>query len=84
MEAKLFSGTLNTKISYCLHKYTCLDYIKLHVVHGNPLGTVAGSLASRPKIDTCMPHILSWIFFSLPLIQEKQVISYWQNKMVAK
>ena len=55
-------GPLNTKIPYCLHKQTCLDYIKLHGVHGNLLGAVAGSFASRPKIDTCMPHILSWIF----------------------
>ena len=52
-------GPLNTKNSYCLQKLTYLDYIKLHGVHGNPSGTVAGSFASRPKIDTCVLHILS-------------------------
>ena len=70
MDAKFFNGTpkymyqkflLSPKISY-------LDYIKLHGVHGNPSGTVAGSFASRPKIDTCVLHLFSWIFFSLPLI----------------
>ena len=59
-DAKLFNGTtkyqtfiLSPKINlFGLHK-------KLHGVHGNPSGTVAGSFASRPKIDTCVLHILS-------------------------
>ena len=61
MDAKLLDGTtkyqkflLSTKINY-------LHYIKLRGVHGNPFSTVAGSFASRPKIDTCMPHLFSWI-----------------------
>ena len=52
-------GPQNTKNSYCLRKLTYLDYIKLHGAHGNPSDTVAGSFACRPKIDTCVLHILS-------------------------
>ena len=74
-DAKLFKVTLNTKNSYCLQKLTYLGYIKLHGDNGNPSGTVVGSFASRPKINTCVPHILSWIFFSLTLIQEKNKLS---------
>ena len=54
MDAKLFSGTTEYE-KFLLSpkkKQPCLDYIKLHGVHGNPSGTVAGSFASRPKIDT--------------------------------
>ena len=84
MDAKLFNGTTNYQQFLFSQTITYLDYMKLHGVHGNPSGTVAGSFASRPKIDTCLPHLLSWNFFSLPLIQEKQAVSYWRNKMVAK
>ena len=76
MGAKLFSGTTQYQKFLLSPKLTCLDYIELHGVHGNPSGTVAGSFASRPKIDICVPHFFSWIFFSLPLIQEKQAVSY--------
>ena len=62
--AKLFSGTTQYQKFLLSPKKTCSDYIKLHCAHGNPSGTVAGSFASRLKTDTCMPHILSWIFFS--------------------
>ena len=55
-------GPVDTKNSYCLRKKAYLDYIKLHGVHGNPSGTVVGSFASRPKISTCVLHILSKIF----------------------
>ena len=52
-------GPVNNKKFYCLRKETYLDYIKLHGVHGNPSGTVAGSYASRPTINTCVLLILS-------------------------
>ena len=80
MDVKLFNGTTKYQKVILSTKITYLDYIKLHGVHGNPSGTVTGSFASRPKIDTCVPHLFSW--FSL--IQEKQAVSYWRNKMVAK
>ena len=64
MDAKLFNGTtkyqkflLSPKITYMY-----LDYIKLPDVLDNPSGTVAGLFASKPKIDTCVPHLFSWIF----------------------
>ena len=72
MDAKLFNGTTKYKKILIVSEITYLDYIKLHGVNGNPSGTVAGSFASRPKIDTCVPHLFSWIFFSLPLIQVKK------------
>ena len=83
MDAKLFNGTTKYQKFFLSPKITYLDYIKLHGVQGNPSGTVAGPFASRPKIDTCVQHLFSWIF-SLPLIQEKQPVSYWRNKMFAK
>ena len=64
MNAKLFNGTTEYQKIVLLPKITYLDDIKLHGVHGNPSGTVAGSLASRPKIDTCVSHLFSWIFLS--------------------
>ena len=64
MDAKLFNGTTKYRKFLLYPKITYLDYIKSHGVHGNPSGTVAGSFASRPKIDTCVPHLFSWIFFS--------------------
>ena len=64
MDAKLFNGTTKYQIFLLSPKITYLDYIKLHGVHGNPSDTVAGSFASRPKIDTCVPHLISWIFLS--------------------
>ena len=59
MDAKLFNGTTNYQKFLLSPKKTYLDYIKLHGVHGNPSGTVAGSFACSPKIDTCVLHILS-------------------------
>ena len=56
MNAKLFNGTSKCQKFLLFPKITYLDYIKLHGVHGSPPGTVAGSFASRPKIDTCVPH----------------------------
>ena len=59
MDAKLFNGTTKYQNFLISPKINLLDYIKLHGVHGNKSGTVAGSFASRPKIDTCVLHILS-------------------------
>ena len=62
MDAKLFNGTTKYQKFLLSPKITYLDYIKLHGVQANPSGTVAGPFASRPKIDTCVPHLFSWIF----------------------
>ena len=65
---------------YCLRKQTCLDNIKLHDVHDNPSGTVAGSeacplhLQADPR-STLACHTFFSGFFPLPLIQEMQVVS---------
>ena len=66
-------GPLNTKNSYSLRKKTIWITKKLHGVHGNPLDTVAGSFASRPKIDTCVLHILSKIFSLFHLFKENNL-----------
>ena len=52
MDAKLFNGTTKCTKFLLSPKTTYFDYIKLQGVHGNPSSTVAGSFASRPKIDT--------------------------------
>ena len=62
IDAKLFNGTGRYQKFLLSPKKAYLDYIKLHGVHGNPSGTVVGSFASRPKISTCVLHILSKIF----------------------
>ena len=66
MDAKLFNGTTKYQKLLLSPKITYLDYIKLHGVQGNPLGIVAGSFASIPKIVTCVPHLFSCFFFSSP------------------
>ena len=58
MDAILFNGTTKYQTFILSPKINLFD-IKLHGVHGNPSGTVAESFASRPKIDTCVLHILS-------------------------
>ena len=45
MDAKLFSGTTKCQKDIVSENKTCLYYIKVHGVHGNPTGTVAGSEA---------------------------------------
>ena len=70
---------------YCLRKYNCLDYIKLNGVHGNQSGTVAGSEACPLHLQADLRDSQSLVeFFPITLIQEKQIVSYWRNKMVAK
>ena len=63
MDAKLFNGT--TKLTKILlpSKKTYLKYIKLHGVHGNQSGTVAGSFASRPSRHLRAAH--TFMDFSL-------------------
>ena len=81
MDAKLFNGTTKYQKSLLSPKKNLFGLQKkLHGVHGNPLDTVAGSFASRPNIAA---HTFK-DFFSLPLIQGKQAVSDWRNKMVAK
>ena len=62
MDAKLFNGTTKYQKFLLSPKITYLDYIKLHGVYGNPSGIVAGSFASKLKIDTMVPYLFSWIF----------------------
>ena len=59
MDAKLFNGTTKYQTFILSPKINLFGLHKMHGVHGNPSGTVAGSFASRPKIDTCVLHILS-------------------------
>ena len=75
MDAKSFNGTTKYQNFLLSPKITYLDYIKLHGVHGNPSGSVAGSFASGPKIDTCVPHLFSWIFSST--YSRNSAVSYW-------
>ena len=73
MDAKLFNGTTKYQKFLMSPKITYLDYIKLHGVPGNPSGTIAGSFASRPKIDTCMLHLFSWIFSLFHLFKKNKL-----------
>ena len=49
MDAKSFNGTTKYQKFLLSPKITYLDYIKLHYVHGNPLGTVAGFLQAGAR-----------------------------------
>ena len=57
-------GPLNTKKSCCLRKINLFGLHKTALCPGNLSGTLAGIFASRPKIYTCVPHLLLWIFLS--------------------
>ena len=48
--------------------------------HSSSVGSESASYASGPKIGTSVWHILSWkIYCPVPLIQEEQVVSFWQK-----
>ena len=59
MDVKLFNGTTKYQKLLLSPKINIFVLHKFHGVPGNPSGTVAGSFASRPKINTCVLHILS-------------------------
>ena len=71
MDAKVVSGTTKCQKDSVPPKKLFELHIKLDGVHDNPLGTVAGSFASRPETHSFVD------FFFFRLIQEKQVVSYW-------
>ena len=81
MDAKLFSpvGPLNAK-KILSPKIKQFGLQKLHGVHGNPSGTVAGSeacpfhLKADPRLTLACNTIFSG-FSPIPLIQEKQIVS---------
>ena len=75
MDAKVFNGTTKYQKFLLSQKRTYLDYIKLHDVHGNPLGTVTGSFAIRPKINTCVRAAPIFIDFSLFLLFKKNKLT---------
>ena len=75
-------GPLNPEKRYSLQKYTCLDYIKLHDVHGSSSDTVAGSeafilrLQPDPRSTLACRVAQSFVdFLTHPLMQENQVVS---------
>ena len=83
MDAKLFNGTTKYHKFLLSPKINLFRLHKMHGVHGNPSGTVPGSLQADPRLTlACCTYFHR--FFSLPLIQGKQAVSYWRNKMVAK
>ena len=79
MDAKLFNGTTIYQKTYCLQS----TLFGLHIiasVHGNPSGTVIGSFASRPKIDTRVPHLFSWIFSRFHLFKKNKLLVTGETK----
>ena len=83
MDANLFSGTTKYQKSLFSHKINLFGLHKIAWCQWQPTGHYSWVICKQ-TIDTFVPHILSWIFFFLPLIQEKQAVIYWQNKIVAK
>ena len=72
-----YSGEHSIPKRYCLRKLPCLDYIKLHGVYSNPLGTVAVSGACHLHLQadqrsTLVCRTFFCGIFPLLLIQEKQ------------
>ena len=75
MDVKVFNRTNKYQKILLSPKITYLDYIKLHGVHGNPSGTVTGSFAIRPKIDTCVRAAPIFMDFSLFLLFKKNKLT---------
>ena len=59
-----------------LHKIAWCDI----GVHGNTSDTVAGSFASRPVIDTCVPHIFSLMFSLFHLFKKSKLSDTGETK----
>ena len=84
MDAKLFSGTtkyqnflLSPKINlFGLHKIACCLW--------QPIRHCSWVICKQIQDRHLRAAHFFVDFFSLLLIQEKQVVSYWRNKMVAK
>ena len=62
MGAKLFSGTTQYQKFLLSPKINLFGLHKIAWCPWQPIGLCSWVICSRPKIDTCMPHILSWIF----------------------
>ena len=61
---------------------TILVYLKTsNTGHDSSVGSMSALYARGPEIDPCVRQILSWKLFSLSLIQEEQVISYWHKNV---
>ena len=73
MDAKLFNGTSKYQKFLLSPKINLFGLHKIAWCPWQPIGTVAGSFASRPKINTCMLHILSYIFSLFHLITENKL-----------
>ena len=76
---------LHYKNTMCIRKEATTCILRhLLTLHNLP-GAIAWSVActfckQRPAIDPRVRNVLSWKnYFPVPLIQEEQVVSYWQK-----
>ena len=84
MDAKLFNGTTKCKKnSYCFRK----NLFGLHKIARCPwqhIGQCSWVICKQAQDRHLRATPIFMDFFSLPLIQEKQAVNYWRNKVFAK
>ena len=78
MGAKLFSGTTQYQKLLFSPKINLYELHKIAWCPWQPIEHCSWAICKQSQDRFFMD------FYSLPLIQEKQAVSYWQNKMVAK
>ena len=90
MDAKRFRGTTKCQKNFVSE----INLFRLHKIawcpwqpigHCSWVRSMSPSFASRPTQDRHLCAVDSFVDFSLlPLIQEKQIASYWRKKIFAK
>ena len=83
-------GPRNAKKILSPKEKTVLDNIKLHGVKGNQFGhcswirVMFPSFAGGTKIDTYVPHIISWIFPVFHLFKKRKLSANCETKWSRK
>ena len=84
MGAKLFSGTTQYQKFLLSPKINLFGLHKIAWCSWQPIGHCNWVICKQTQESSLVCRTFFMDFFSLPLIQEKQAVSYWRNKMVAK
>ena len=84
MGAKLFSRPTQYQIFLLPPKINLFGFNKIAWCPWQPIGHCSWVICKQTQDRHLRAAHFIMDFFSLLLIQEKQVVSYWRNKMVAK
>ena len=84
MGAKLFSGSTQYQKFFLSPKIDLFGLHKIAWYPWQPIGHCSWVICKQTQGGHLRASHFFMDFFSLPVIQEKQAVSYWRNKMVVK